>query len=211
MPTITIHPGVTVRRDDVHHTFLGGGDGRHCQCQWWMHPNAEFNRATRAERETMLDAELAESPAPGLVAFVDDAPAGWVRVGPRTAQRRIARTRVLRDATPPPDDPGIWAVSCFVVRKEYRGLALMERLLDAAVAHASVYGARRIEGYPLDAAAREGRTAPTMLFRGTLSVFLRAGFREIARPRPDLVIVVLDPDDHGLPDETAAAQVPSVE
>ena len=65
------------------------------------------------------------SPPPALIAYVDGEAAGWVRVGPRTAQMRIGRTRDIAANTPEPlDDPDVWAVSCFVVRREHRGQGL---------------------------------------------------------------------------------------
>jgi hypothetical protein len=64
-------------------------------------------------------------PASGLVAYVDDEPAGWVAVEPRTAYPKLRTSRVPwsgRDEDK--GDDGIWAVTCFVVRKGYRGRGL---------------------------------------------------------------------------------------
>lgn len=188
--TVEIRAASAERFDDAQRAFTGGGDGAACQCQWWTLTNAEFHATDRPERERMLRDQLAASVAPALVAYVDGEAAGWVRVGPRTTQPRLSRTRDLAEATPPWDDPDVWAVSCFVVRKEHRGAGLMRRLLDAAIAHAREHGARVVEGYPFDPSVR-GRSVND-LYRGVASVFAQAGFREIARPRPDRAIVALD-------------------
>lgn len=190
MPTITIEPATARRFDDVEHALTGGGDGAGCQCQWWTLTNAEFTRTSRQEREGMLRAEVAASPAPGLVAYVDGEPAGWVRVGPRTAQRRLERTRAFAGSVEPWDDPAVWAVSCFVVRREHRGEGLMLRLLAAAIDHARSSGARALEAYPIDTAVSERKAND--LYTGILSVFDAAGFREVSRPKPERVIVQLD-------------------
>jgi len=61
----------------------------------------------------------------GLVAYVHDDPAGWVAVEPRTAYPKLRTSRVPwsgRDEDR--GDDGIWAVTCFVVRKGYRGRGL---------------------------------------------------------------------------------------
>ncbi|WP_375384593.1 GNAT family N-acetyltransferase [uncultured Microbacterium sp.] len=190
MPDIIIAPATADRTDDADHALTGGGDGASCRCQWWTITNAEFQATTVDDKVEMLRDEMRGDPAPGLIAYVDGEAAGWVRVGRRDALRRIPRTRELAEATQPWDDPSIWAISCFVVRKEYRGIGLTARLLEAAVDFARSHGAATIEGYPIDTSA--GKKSPNNLFRGVLSVFAAAGFHEIARPKPDRAIVALD-------------------
>jgi GNAT superfamily N-acetyltransferase len=192
MAEIVIEPATAERFDDAEHALTGGGDGKSCQCQWWTITNARFRQSSPAERRDMLHAELeSDAPPPALIAYVDGEPAGWVRVGPRPAQIRIARSRDIAAHTPAAlDDPGVWAVSCFVVRREHRGEGLTPRLLAAAIDHAREQGARVIEAYPYDTAV--AKVSTNQLYRGVLSVFEDAGFREVARPKPDRAIVQLD-------------------
>jgi GNAT superfamily N-acetyltransferase len=192
MATITIEPATTPRFDDVEHVFDAGGDARGCQCQWWMMPNVEWSKTSQEQRRDMLAEEIAAPPPPGLVAYVDGEAAGWVRVGPRTRQVRLGRTLIISSSTEEPlDDESVWTVSCFVVRKGHRGQGLNARLLDAAVAFAREHGARVIEAYPIDPDA--GKEHPVNdLFHGVVSTFQNAGFREVARPKPDRPIVALD-------------------
>lgn len=187
MPDIVIVPATADRIDDAEHALTGGGDGASCRCQWWTITNAQFRASTVDDRAEMLRAEMRSDPPPGLIAYVDGEAAGWVRVSPRTTQQRIPRTREFADATQPWDDPSIWAISCFVVRTQYRGLGLNARLLAEAVDFARAHGADTLEAYPVDTSA--GRKSTNALFRGVLSVFAAAGFREIARPKPDRAIV----------------------
>ncbi len=188
MPTITIEPATSDRFDDLQHALSGGGDGASCQCQWWMMPNKDWERTTRTQRADLLRTETSDSPAPGLIAYVDGEPAGWIRVGPRTAQVRLGRTRAFAaNSVEPWDDPDVWAVSCFVVRREHRGLGLNATLLDAAVAYAREHGARAVEAYPIDTSVVEKRS--NELYVGVLSVFEQAGFHEVARTRPERAIV----------------------
>lgn len=190
--SLTIAPATADRWDDAQHALTGGGDGRSCQCQWWLITAAQFNATTADERRRMLQDEIAAGPPPALIAYVDGEPAGWVRVGPRTTQPRLARTKAYASvSTEPWEDPSVWAVSCFVVRREHRGRGLAAALLDAAVAHATAGGARVVEGYPIDPDA--GRThSANSLYHGTVSTFRTAGFREVGRSRPDRVVMALD-------------------
>lgn len=189
MSTITIEPATAARFGDAEHALTGGGDGASCQCQWWMMPNTDFQRTTRDDREGMLRAELDRQPAPGLVAYIDGEAAGWVRIGPRTAQPRLSRTRAFAASPHPWHDAGAWAVTCFVVRREHRGAGVMSRLLAAAVHHARANGASVIEAYPVDTSVTT--RSSNELYTGILSVFEAAGFREVARPKPERAIVEL--------------------
>ena len=192
MANITIEPATPDRFDDAQHALSGGGDGHSCQCQWWMITNAEWQKTSQEQREGLLRDEIDAGPAPALIAYVDGEAAGWVRIGPRTTQVRIGRTRNFTDASEEPwDDDSVWSVSCFVVRKEHRNQGLNARLLDAAIDYARTGGARVIEAYPLDPDA--GKKIPVNdLYHGVLSTFEEAGFREVARPKPHLAIVSLD-------------------
>ena len=189
MAEIEILPASGDRFDDVEHALTGGGDGGSCWCQWWMLRAKEFDATTNDERRALLRDDVTASPASGLVVYVDGTAVGWVKVSPRPEQPRLARTRNFQLSPEPFDDPTVWAITCFVVRREYRRQGLSERLLDAAVDHARTHGARIVEGYPVDTDAT--RASSNSLFHGALSTFLGAGFAEVARPTPSRPIVSL--------------------
>ena len=191
MSTITTALATTARWDDVQHALTGGGDGASCQCIWPVLPNKDWNQTTTPQRTAMFRAEIDEGPPPGLVAYVDGGAAGWIRIGPRTRQARIPRTRMIAaSSTEPFDDESVWAVTCFVVRREHRGTGLNAELLDAAIAFARESGARLIEGYPVDTRGEKQRAND--LYHGTLGTFLRAGFTEKAVMKPGRVLVARD-------------------
>lgn len=190
MSTVTIHPATPDRFADAQHALTGGGDGKSCQCQWWLLTNAEFTNSSADQRKDLLEAEITQGPPPALIAYVDDSPAGWVRVGPRMKQPRLARTKIIASSSSESfDDESVWAVSCFVVRREHRGSGTTKALLEAAVTYAKEHGARVIEGYPVDTSA--GKASSNSLYVGTLSTFLDAGFDVVAHPKPTRAVVAL--------------------
>lgn len=192
MSETTIVPVSPSSFSDAQHAMSGGGDGRECKCQWWTMTNADFQRADVDRRAAAFRDEVDAAPSPGLVAYVDGDAAGWVRVGPRTRQVRLSKTRAYAGATEEPwDDADVWAVTCFAVRKEHRRSGLNAALLDAAVAFARESGARIVEAYPVDPDAGRKVTS-NELYHGALSTFLTAGFREVARPKPHVALVSLD-------------------
>ncbi|MEJ1092802.1 GNAT family N-acetyltransferase [Microbacterium istanbulense] len=179
MVTITTERATRARWDDVQHSLTGGGDGRSCQCVWPILRNKDWNTTTVDDRTALFHDEIDAGPPPGLVAYVDGEAAGWIRIGPRTAQLRIPNTKAIAAATHEPlDDPTVWAVTCFVVRREHRGQGLTSALLRSAIEYAHDSGARIIEGYPVDTS--HGRVPSNDLFHGALPTFLNEGFQQIA-------------------------------
>jgi GNAT superfamily N-acetyltransferase len=76
----------------------------------------------------------------------------------------------------PVDDKPVWSIVCFVVGKKARGRGVATRLLDAGVDYARGHGARLLEAYPVDVAEGQ-RIASADAYRGTLTMFERAGFK----------------------------------
>lgn len=190
MAKIDIAPAAPERFDDIQYTFSDGGDAAGCQCMWWLLRGKDWDATTVDTRRDMFRAEIDAGPPPGLVAYVDGTPAAWVRVGPRTRQPRLAHTRNYAASPDPFDDPSVWTVSCFVVRRDFRGQGLNRALLDAAVDFARDGGARVVEAYPIDVHVQKMSTDD--LYHGVLSTFEAAGFHEVARPKPHLPIVQRD-------------------
>lgn len=191
MVMITTEVATAARWDDVQHALTGGGDGASCQCIWPMLSNKDWSQTSAPQRTQMFRNEIDEGPPPGIIAYVDGEAAGWIRIGPRARQARIPRTRMIAAATAEPlDDESVWAVTCFVVRREHRGAGLNGDLLRAAVDFARDSGARLIEGYPVDTAGEKKRTND--LFHGTLSTFTNAGFTATAELKPGRTLVTMD-------------------
>ncbi|MDN4475862.1 GNAT family N-acetyltransferase [Demequina sp. SYSU T00192] len=180
-----IVPANRVSREDLDLVMRDGGDASSCRCQWFKLPQSQWQSTGRDARDDAL-AEQAGCGHPdaaatsGPVAYVDDEPAGWVAVEPRVAYPRLRTARIPwtgRDEDR--DDAGVWAVTCFVVRRGFRGRGLAKSLAVAAVAHAQAGGATAVEGYP----RVDGGTVSD-LFVGSASVFAAAGMTEVSRPTP---------------------------
>lgn len=128
------------------------------------------SRVSGADRPDYMRGECSKEPGPGVLAYVDDEPAGWCSVAPRTSYRRLMSSRTI----PFLDERDAWSIVCFVVRPGFRGHGLMHHLLEGAVAHARTHGAEVLEGYPVDA----GGTRVDVIsgYVGTVGLFEGAGF-----------------------------------
>jgi GNAT superfamily N-acetyltransferase len=128
----------------------------------------------------------------GLVAYVDDEPAGWVAVESGTAYPKLRTSRVPwsgRDEDK--DDAGIWAVTCFVVRKGFRGRGLTYLLARVTVDFARERGACALEAYPMVTEPGKQITWGE-LHVGARQVFEDAGFAEVSRPSVRRVAMRID-------------------
>lgn len=182
---MTIHtlPATPERWDDIVTVFgQRGNDPGWCWCQRFREP--PLDRVTASSNRDALHDEIQSATVPpGVLAYVDAAPAGWARVMPRFAVPLVQRNRALRrilDA-----DPGVWWITCFVVDRRHRSIGVATTLLDAAVAHAARHSATALEGHPVDTDALQAvRVNASALFTGTMRTFVACGFHEIGRTYP---------------------------
>jgi GNAT superfamily N-acetyltransferase len=190
MPSeFAVHPATADRWADLQTVLHGGGDGPSCQCMWQLIRAKDWAATTvEQKRELLHDEVAAGDPPPGLLLYVDREPAGWVRVGPRPPLARLVASRLVRWGTQEPlDDPTVWSISCFSVRRGHRGRGIAAHLLAAAVDAARAGGARVVEAYPVDLAA--GSRTPNELYHGALTTFEAAGFTVVVRPTPARPVV----------------------
>jgi ribosomal protein S18 acetylase RimI-like enzyme len=175
MPDLTIVPLTAARLDDLASLFDQGGDPKWCWCAYYRVRGRTWSNSTPVDNRALLGELADRALAPGLVAFSDAGVVGWVSLGPREDYERLAYSKVLG----PIDDRPVWSIVCFVVGRQSRGQGIAGALLDAAIDHARASGATTLEAYPTDT---DGDRVPSAnLFKGTLSMFLRAGFTVVAR------------------------------
>lgn len=171
---VEIHPLTPERWSDLEQLFGPRGAYGGCWCMWNRLSNREFEAASGDEKREMLRAIVADR-VPGLLAYQDGSPVGWVSLGPREEFGRIQRSRV----TKPVDDVPVWSIVCFVIDKHHRGTGVGTALLNAATEYAREHGAVAIEGYPVE--PRNDRLPDIYAWMGLASMFEAAGFIEIAR------------------------------
>ena len=184
---LRIVPANEANWDDIQAVFGERGDAHTCQCQWFKLPHTQWQATPWQELEERERAithcgEPASPSTTGLVAYLDGEPAGWVAVEPRVNYLRLRTMRVpWLGRAEDKDDPGVWVITCFVIRIGFRGRGLMDELVSAAVDFAQRRGATAVEAYPLVVEPGE-RLSSGELFIGSASAFARAGFAEVSRP-----------------------------
>lgn len=176
-PILRFDPLTPTRMDDLG-LVLRGSWGAGC---WCLHPRLTEAQAralpgpgSLSERRRAAMARLAaRQPAPGLLAYDNGTPVGWIALAPRAELARIEASR----ATPRVDAIAVWVIPCVTVAKAARGRGIALALIRAAAAYAFAQGAPAIEAYPR---AGPERVKDDNAFFGTAALFERAGFAAIA-------------------------------
>ena len=203
---LTIVPANKAAWADLAAIFGPSGSSGRCNCQWfktrgwfWDQETDEQRRAQLREQANCDNPEATSTT--GLVAYLAEGsrpaeervPVGWVAVEPRTAYPRLLGKPTVWKGRQGEDkgDDGVWSVTCFVVRKGYRGRGISYALAAATVRYAKANGARALEGYAI-------RTQPGKqitwgeLYVGAVQVFAEAGFAEVSTPSVRRVVMRVD-------------------
>jgi GNAT superfamily N-acetyltransferase len=184
--SVRIESMTAERWPDLCELFGPAGASTGCWCMFWRLPAKEWSAGTGSAardpehgNKVKFERVVVAGEQTGLLAYAGTSPVGWCAVAPRSAYPRVFRSRTL---TPPldPDDPGVWAVTCFFIHRKHRGAGVGHALLIAAVGAAAAGGATAVEGYPVDTGG--GSQRPGDLYTGTVGQFTRAGFVAVDQP-----------------------------
>lgn len=107
---------------------------------WWRKRTGSRERNRKAMRTLVKDGR-----EPGLLAYHNGEPVGWVSVAPREDFGQLMRSKHYG---PIEDEAGVWSIVCFHVHPTARHKGVAKALLGAAVEHAIERGASAIEAYP---------------------------------------------------------------
>ena len=177
MNDLVIEAVTADRWGDVAELFGANGAYSNCWCTWWLMSASAWEAASAQERRDLLATTVGDGRQPGLIAYRNNEPVGWCAVGPREWYDRLnsKHSTVYR----PIDDLDTWVINCFFIRKDHRRGGVASRLLSAAIDHAAAHGATMLEAYPVDRSQQAATSA--LLVVGTISMFIDAGFEEVAR------------------------------
>lgn len=199
---VRIVPANEASWDDVKAVFGAstsdrGCESDRCHCQrfkirgWMWRDSTQEQRTALLREQTACDEPDAPSTS-GLIAYVRDEPAGWAAVEPRTAYPKLRTSPTpWRGRKEDKHDDSIWAVTCILVRKGFRGRGLSYLLARATVDFARARGARALEAYGM--VTQPGKVITWgELHVGAVQVYEDAGFVEVSRPSVRRVVMRID-------------------
>ena len=146
---LEIHPVTRERWPDMVKLFERRGPrgghrntpGYGCWCMYWRDRSLEHGTPKKRAMGTLVRAGR----EPGLLAYDDGEPIGWVSIAPREEFHTLLRSPQYR---PRDEDEDVWSIVCFVVDRYAQRQGVASALLEAAVEHARKRGATAVEAYP---------------------------------------------------------------
>jgi GNAT superfamily N-acetyltransferase len=180
---VEVYPATTERWPDLAALFATAADPASCWCMYWRYSMTEYHAMPNAERRRRLKERVDTGRVPGLLAYLDGQVVGWCSLSPRDDFQRLQRSPTLK----PVDSALVWSIVCFFVLRQFRRRGVATALLRAAVEFAHQHGAEAVEGYPL--VPTQSRLPAAAAFPGTVALFERAGFQEVARRSPARAIM----------------------
>jgi len=174
---LSFHPLTQKLWRDFEMLFGKHGACGGCWCMYWKLRGKDFSENAGDNARQMQKAIVDSKTVPGLLAYSEGYPVGWIAVEPRSAYPKLAHSRILK----PIDDQEVWSITCFFVEKKHRRKGITVGLLKAAVEHVRTQGGKIVEGYPVDAQQNQ---SDAFVYTGTASAFKQAGFTEVARNSP---------------------------
>ncbi len=174
---LSFHPLTQKLWRDFEMLFGENGACGGCWCMNWKLRGKAYDEnkgeGNRQMQKSIVDSKI----VPGLLAYSEGYPIGWVAIEPRSQYPKLAHSRVLA----PIDNKEVWSLTCLFVEKKHRRKGIAIALIQAAAEYAASRGARIVEGYPIDS---KGEASPVFIFTGTASAFKQAGFKEVSRAAP---------------------------
>jgi GNAT superfamily N-acetyltransferase len=150
---------------------------------WWRTSRSQFEKQGNEGNRQAMKAIVESGEVPGIIAYLDEQPAGWCSVAPRETYASLNRSHVLKRL----DDKPVWSIVCFYVDKAHRGQNLTLELIRGAIDYVRGQGGQIVEAYPTQPGS--GRLPPVSSFMGIPAVFGGAGFVECARPSKSKVVM----------------------
>ena len=181
---LAVRPLTRSRWDDLVELFNrpGGSIVRGCWCMHYRKSGAGSSGLYGKKNRRALKALVDGGTVPGLLAYRDRRPVGWISLGPREEYARLERSPVMK----PVDEKPVWSVVCFFVDPKERGKGITRTLLRGAIDYARSRGATLLEAYPVD---KNVRSHPDFMWFGAKSLFDQAGFKEVARRKATRPVV----------------------
>lgn len=180
---VVVHPVTAERWDDLVALFerKGPRGGTPVPGHCWCMAHRDENKLPRVDLRKGVMRELVQSgKVPGLIAYEDGEPVGWVAVAPREEYGALQRSRLYG---PLDGDQDVFAITCFYVDPEERGSGVSSALLDAAVGFAKAQGATAVDAFPKAAlavhATKSARAEQGFSFMGRPQSFERRGFERV--------------------------------
>ncbi|HEX2897373.1 MAG TPA: GNAT family N-acetyltransferase, partial [candidate division Zixibacteria bacterium] len=103
----------------------------------------------------------------GYLLYVEGQPAGWCQAGRRDRLVKLVNQYQLQA------NPEVWAITCFVIRPEYRKQGCATCLLEVILEDLKRLNVKQVQAFP----KRAGYLTPGEHWKGPIEMYLSVGFK----------------------------------
>jgi ribosomal protein S18 acetylase RimI-like enzyme len=135
-----------------------------CWCMYWRDRALPHG----SPKKRAMGALVRAGRTPGLLAYDDGAPVGWISIAPREEFEALLSSPQYG---PRDEDEGVWSIVCLAIDRYARRQGVAASLVDAALAHAFAHGATAVEAYP--------HVSNPSDYMGSIPLYERAGFARV--------------------------------
>jgi len=140
--------------------------------------NQKFNETSAGDRKIALEVLTNEGiHPPGLLAYHNSRPVGWLAFSPKESFDRLVKSRVIE----PVDDQPVWSITCFFIHKEFRGKRIGKQLIQGAIEYSKKHEISIIEAYPAETQGEN--ISAEASYMGVISNFNDLGFQKVSETK----------------------------
>lgn len=144
--------------------FESKGCPHYCWCMAWRTNENKKAIPGKHGKKLAIKSRVDEGVPIGLLALKENTSIAWCSIAPRETYRSLGG-----------DDSkeGVWSLTCFFIKREYRNMGVASKLLEAAIKYATTNGAKYVEAYPVD----PNSESKSYRFMGYVPMFESKGFQ----------------------------------
>jgi GNAT superfamily N-acetyltransferase len=162
-----------------------GGCG-HCWCMYFRLPLKTFKDNKPGGNKKIMRQLVKKGMPLGLIAYLNNIPAGWIAFAPREDYRKLENSRIFK----PMDNKPVWSITCFFIKREFRHQGLSGQLIRGVIDFAKKKKIKLLEAYP---AIPYAENVPhPFLWVGVLSSFIKNGFKIVRQSSKSRAMVRLE-------------------
>jgi len=154
--------------DNIDDFFkVHSGECGWCYCTAWWVPTWEgwTKRSDDENRQFRLDL-FTKGEFDGYILYVENKPAGWCQVGQRDRLTKLIKQYKLEP------NPEVWAITCFVIKPEYRNNGLAVYMLKVILEDLKARGVKLVQAFP----KRTDSNKPGEHWKGPERMYVSIGF-----------------------------------
>ena len=139
-----------------------------CYCTGWWAPSWKgWTERSDAQNKRLREELFEREEFDGYLLYIDEQPVGWCQVGQRDRLVKLVNQYKLEP------NPDIWAITCFVIKPEYRNKGLTEHLLKVILEDLERDSVKTVQAFPKRTDSKEASEH----WKGPENLFLSAGFK----------------------------------